>query len=130
MQLLRRYEFWGRTDRRTTGSIRLHRGQRACRPNREKYHASLGVAYYSRGDVAKGDQELAAVQKLRGEQVALRNTAVEEANGRPAIERTAALGAVEKAIRSPRWPACSRKPTNWMTIAGSRPDFFSVAGGY
>jgi peroxiredoxin len=119
MQLLRRYEFWDELiDDCQSGYIEATR----LPAEQGKYHASLGVAYYSRGDVAKGDQELAAVQKLRGEQVALRNTAVEEANGRPAIERTAALGAVEKRF--------SRPLASLQSQANQLDDYRRIAAGF
>ncbi len=98
MQLLRRFEFWDELiDDCQSGYIEATR----LPAEQGKYHANLGVAYYSRGDVSKGDEELSAVRKLFEEQVSLRNTAVEQANGRPANECPPALGAVEKRFSRP-----------------------------
>ncbi len=61
----------------------------------------MGVAYYSRGDVGAGDHELAAVRKLFNEQLAFRQAALDEARRRPKVERTSALGAVNKRLARP-----------------------------
>jgi peroxiredoxin/tetratricopeptide (TPR) repeat protein len=98
MQLLRRYELWDELiDDCQSGYLEATR----LPAEQGKYHANLGVAYYCRADVAKGDQELAALHKLLDEQTTLRRTSIEEANGRPEIERASALGAVEKRFGRP-----------------------------
>jgi peroxiredoxin/tetratricopeptide (TPR) repeat protein len=98
MQLLRRFECWQELiDDCKSGYLEATR----LPAEQGKYHTNLGVAYYSRGEIAKGDEELAAVHKVLEEQVALRIAAVEEVDQRPAIERPGALGAVEKRFNRP-----------------------------
>lgn len=98
MQVLRRFECWDELiDDCKSGYIELTR----LPSEQGKVHANLGVAYYSRGDVANADEELAAIRKLFDHELDLRRTAVEEANRRPSLERTSALGAVEKQFGRP-----------------------------
>jgi peroxiredoxin/tetratricopeptide (TPR) repeat protein len=98
MQLLRRFEYWDELiDDCKSGYIESTH----LPAEQGKVHANLGVAYYSRGDVGNGDHELAALRKLLDEQLALRQTALDEASQRPELERASALGAVDKRLARP-----------------------------
>jgi peroxiredoxin/tetratricopeptide (TPR) repeat protein len=93
LQVLRRYECWDELiDVCTNGYIELTR----LPAEQGKVHANLGVAYYSRGNVSDGDHELAELRTIRDDQLAKRNAALDEAAGRPEIERTSAFAAVDK----------------------------------
>jgi peroxiredoxin len=93
LQLLRRYEYWDEL----IGDCRSGYLESTRMPAEQgKLHANLGVAYYSRGDVADGDRELAAIRQLQEEQVVERQAAFLEASRRPEIEQAAAASAVEK----------------------------------
>jgi peroxiredoxin len=98
MQVLRRFEYWDELiEDCRSGYIELTH----LPAEQGKLHTNVGVACYSRGDVAGGDDELAAVRQLLDEQVALRQTALIEADQRPESERASALGAVNKRFGRP-----------------------------
>jgi peroxiredoxin len=98
MQVLRRFEYWDELieDCRSGYIEATH-----LPAEQGKVHANVGVACYCRGDVAAGDTELAAIRQLLGEQVVLRQTALDEVNQRPEGERSVALSAVNKRFGRP-----------------------------
>jgi peroxiredoxin len=98
LQLFRRYEYWDDLiEACRTGEIELTRLPR----EQAKVHAALGVAHYCKGDVASGDKELKALHELRDEQLALRQSAIEEAQQTPERQRAGALHAVDKRFARP-----------------------------
>jgi peroxiredoxin/tetratricopeptide (TPR) repeat protein len=98
LQVLRRYECWDELiDDCKSGYIELTR----LPAEQGKVHANLGVAYYSRGNVGDGDRELAELRAIHDDQLAQRSAALEEAVGRPEIERSGAFGAVDKRFGRP-----------------------------
>ena len=98
LQLLRRYECWDELiEACRTGEIELTR----LPWEQAKVHAALGVAYYCKGDRAAGDSELQAVRELYDEQLARRNSAIEEAQRMPERQRAGELHAVEKRFARP-----------------------------
>jgi peroxiredoxin len=98
LQVLRRFEYWDELiEDCRSGYIELTH----LPAEQGKVHANLGVACYSRGDVAGGDNELAAIRQLLDAQVILRQTALDEATRRPEQERPSALGAVDKRFGRP-----------------------------
>jgi peroxiredoxin len=98
LQLFRRYEYWDDLiEACRTGEIELTHLPR----EQAKVHAALGVAHYCKGDVAAGDKELKALHELRDEQLALRQSAIEEARQTPERQRAGALHAVDKRFARP-----------------------------
>jgi peroxiredoxin len=98
LQLLRRYEYWDDLiEACQTGEIELTRLPR----EQAKVHAALGVAYYCKGDVTAGDNELNSLRELRDEQLARKESAVEEAQRAPDQQRVRALNAVENRFTRP-----------------------------
>jgi peroxiredoxin/tetratricopeptide (TPR) repeat protein len=98
LQVLRRYELWDDLiEACRTGQIELTRlpGEQA------KVHAALGVAHYCKGDVAAGDGELEALRQLQAEQLALKQTALDEAQQAPERQRLVALRTVERRYTRP-----------------------------
>lgn len=93
MQVLRRFEYWDELiDACRSGYLEATR----LPAEQGKVHSNLGVAYYSRGDVAAGDRELAALETLRNEQIAAQQSALDEAARGPERLRGSARREVEK----------------------------------
>jgi peroxiredoxin len=98
LQLLRRYEYWDDLiEACRTGEIELTRLPR----EQAKLHAALGVAYYCKGDVAAGDNELRVLRELRDEQLALRDSEIEEVQRRTERQGPGAVRLVEKRFARP-----------------------------
>jgi peroxiredoxin len=98
LQLFRRYEYWDDLiEACRTGEIELTRLPR----EQAKVHTALGVAYYCKGDTAAGDSELKALRELRDEQLALKESAIEEAERTSERQRASALHAVDKRFARP-----------------------------
>ncbi|HEV8003524.1 MAG TPA: peroxiredoxin family protein [Planctomycetaceae bacterium] len=98
LQLLRRYEYWDELiEACRSGEIELTR----LPHEQAKVHTALGVAHYCKGEVAAGDSEREALQKLHDEQLALRESAIEEAERTPESQRAGALRAVQKRFARP-----------------------------
>lgn len=98
MQVLHQYEYWDELiEICGSGYIEPTR----LPAERGKLLVSLGVAYYTRGEVPAGDKELAKLRELRDEQTALKNQAVAKAQERPPRERVRALSAAEAQFGRP-----------------------------
>lgn len=91
LQTLRQYEYWDELiDACQSGYIE----PTSIAGEQGKVHLNLGIAYYCRGnagDLAAGDKQLAELHRLLDEQIAARQTAVEQAKARPEGERRKAL---------------------------------------
>ncbi len=100
MQVLRRFELWDELiEDGNSGYLEMTH----LPAEQGKLRASLGIAYYCRNDLRKGDQELAALRQLRDEQRShiRKILALEEASRRPELERSSAVGAVQTRFGGP-----------------------------
>ena len=95
LQTLRQYEYWDDLiEACQSGYIE----PTAIPGEQGKVHLNLGVAYYCRnkpGDLAAGDHELAELRKLFDEQIAARQTALDEAKQRAEGQRRRAVAAAD-----------------------------------
>jgi len=95
LQTLRQYEYWDDLiEACQSGYIE----PTAIPGEHGKVHLNLGVAYYCRnkpGDLAAGDHELAELRKLLDEQLAARQTALDEAKQRSEGQRRRAVVAAD-----------------------------------
>jgi peroxiredoxin len=98
LQLLRRYEYWDELiEACRTREIELTHVPR----EQAKVHAALGVAYYCKGDVVAGDAELKALRELRDEQLALRNSEIDEVKLTTERQGPGAVPSVERRFARP-----------------------------
>jgi len=97
LQILRQYEYWDDLiELCRTGYIE---------PTREPVQqaeilSNLGIAYFSQGNIASGENELARLHQQIDEQIAARTGAQQEVNKLPEDRRPAALASVNSGFAS------------------------------
>jgi peroxiredoxin len=96
LQTLRQFELWDEL----IDKCKSNYLEETSLPSEQgKIHLNLGVAYYSTGDVAAGDRELAEVRRLREVEESAAQTAVDEAS--ESSRRNSAIAAAQAKFAHP-----------------------------
>ncbi|HET6327182.1 MAG TPA: redoxin domain-containing protein [Planctomycetaceae bacterium] len=96
LQTLRQFEYW---DDLIEACKSNYIEETSLTGEQGKVHLNLGVAYYSTGNVAAGDSELAEIRRLQSAEEAAAKTAIAEVS--ESAKRTKAMQAVERKYLRP-----------------------------